>query len=168
MWVRCSSLGADVAAGARALADFEPVGGRGARRKILGGQAMLIDESYNASAASVRAALAVLKLMPGRRRVAVLGDMLELGDYSRSQHEALAGPAQEAADLVFSCGTWMKFLHDALPADRRGAHAADSAALAGLVAADVRAGDIVLVKGSLGSRMRVVTAALDALPEGHA
>ncbi len=162
------ALGADVAAGARALADFEPVGGRGRRRAILGGTATLIDESYNASSASVRAALAVLWLMPGRRRVAVLGDMLELGEYSRSQHESLATAAAESADIVFCCGPSMKYLYDILPAERRGAYAADSAMLAGIVAEDARAGDVILVKGSLGSRMRAVTDALDALPEGHA
>ncbi len=162
------AVGADVAAGASALADFEAVGGRGRRRAILGGHATLIDESYNASSASMRAALSVLRLTPGRRRVAVLGDMLELGDFSRSQHESLAVPVEESADIVFCCGPWMNFLFDALPADRRGAHVSDSVTLAGIVAADVRAGDVVLVKGSLGSRMRVVTDALDALPEGPA
>ena len=157
------ALGADVAAGARALAAFQPVGGRGARRPILDGAALLLDESYNASGASVRAALSVLRLIPATRRVAVLGDMLELGEYSRAEHEALAPPVLQAADVTYSCGPWMRYLFDALPEAQRGAHAEDSAALAGIVAADVREGDVLLVKGSLGSRMHRVVDALTAL-----
>ncbi len=157
------ALGADVAAGAAALAAFQPVGGRGARRAIMDGAALLLDESYNASGASVRAALAVLKLIPATRRVAVLGDMLELGDYSRVEHEALAAPVRQAADVTYSCGPWMRYMFDALPEAQRGAHAEDSAALAGIVAANVREGDVLLVKGSLGSRMHRVVDALTEL-----
>ncbi len=153
-------IGADLQAGAAALENFRPVGGRGARTAILGGRAALLDESYNASGASVRAALAVLKLTPAQRRVAVLGDMLELGDFSREEHESLAAAVAESADILYTCGPWMKFLYDATEERRRGAHATDSAALARIVGQDVRAGDVVLVKGSLGSRMRLVVAAL--------
>ncbi len=160
------ALGADVEAGARALAGFAPVAGRGSRQPIQGGRATLLDESYNASAASVRAALGVLALTPARRRVAVLGDMLELGDHSRAEHEALAPAARGSADLVHTCGRWMRFLHEALPDDRRGLHEPDSAALAAALPATLRDGDAVLVKGSLGSRMRLVVDALTAMP-GH-
>ena len=153
-------IGADLRAGAAALESFQPVGGRGARREILGGEAILLDESYNASGASVRAALAVLKLTPAQRRVAVLGDMLELGAFSREEHENLAGAVAESVDALYTCGPWMKFLFDATETSRRGAHAADSAALARIVSEDLRPGDAVLVKGSLGSRMRLVVAAL--------
>ncbi len=153
-------IGADLHAGAAALEGFRPVGGRGARRPILSGQATLLDESYNASGASVRAALAVLKLSPAKRRVAVLGDMLELGDFARAEHESLAGAVAESVDTLYTCGPWMKFLHDATEPRRRGAHADDSAALAGIVREDLRAGDAVLVKGSLGSRMRLVVDAI--------
>ena len=152
--------GADVREGAAALEAFRPVGGRGARQAIMAGAATLLDESYNASGASVRAALSVLKLMPARRRVAVLGDMLELGEFTRQEHESLAAAVAESADVLYTCGTWMKFLFDATEEGRRGAHAADSAALARVVREDLRAGDAVLVKGSLGSRMRVVVTAL--------
>ncbi len=153
-------LGVDLRAGAAALATFRPSDGRGARRAIMGGRAALLDESYNASGASVRAALAVLKLIPAQRRVAVLGDMLELGEFSRAEHESLAGAVAGSADALYTCGPWMKFLYDATEESRRGAHAADSTALARIVREDVRAGDAVLVKGSLGSRMRVVVDAL--------
>ncbi len=75
----------------RALEAFAPVVGRGARRQITlpGGPALLLDESYNGNPASMRAALAVLRLQPAKRRIAVLGDMLELGDRSRAEHRAL-------------------------------------------------------------------------------
>ncbi len=157
-----AAIGADLEAGAQALAGFAPLGGRGTRRPILGGAATLLDESYNASTASVRAALAVLKLMPARRRIAVLGDMLELGEHSRAEHERLAEALRDSADLLYCCGPWMKFLYDAVPAGYRGAHAPDSAALGPLVARDLRPGDAILVKGSLGSRMREIVDALAA------
>ena len=159
------ALGVDVKAGAGALAAFAPVDGRGTKRAIDGGRATLIDESYNASAASVRAALAVLALTPGRRRMAVLGDMLELGDHSRAEHESLAEAAGQSADIVHSCGPWMKCLHDSLRPAQRGVHAADSAALASALPALIEDGDVVLVKGSLGSRMRLVVDALANMPE---
>jgi len=154
-------LGADPARGAAALAGFAPVAGRGARRMIAvpGGEALLLDESYNASAVAMRAAFAVLAMQPAARRVAVLGDMRELGEFGPAEHAALAEPAT-AADIVFTCGPLMAHLRDRLPADRRGAHAEDSAALAPLVAAALRPGDAVLVKGSLGSRMKLIVDAI--------
>jgi UDP-N-acetylmuramoyl-tripeptide--D-alanyl-D-alanine ligase len=156
------ALGADVAHAAGSLADLHTLAGRGERRRIPvgGGQALLIDESYNANPASMRAALALLGQMPGRR-VAVLGDMLELGEQSGRLHAALAAAAEHAgAELVFTCGPRMARLHDALPATRRGAHAADSASLVPAVLDALRPGDVVLVKGSLGSRMARVVDAL--------
>ena len=156
------ALGADVAHAAGSLADLRPPAGRGERRRIAvpGGHALLIDESYNANPASMRAALAVLGQTPGRR-VAVLGDMLELGEQSRHLHAALAQSVERAAvDLVFTCGPHMARLHDALPAIRRGAHAPDSAALVPEVLDALRPGDVLLVKGSLGSRMACIVSAL--------
>ncbi len=156
------ALDADPARAAEALAGFVPGDGRGALRPILRGAASLLDESYNASGASVRAALSVLRLLPARRRVAVLGDMLELGAFARAEHESLADDAAGSADLVFCSGEMMRVLFDRLPASRRGAHAADAARLAPLVQAALRPGDVVLVKGSYGSRMRDVVATLTA------
>ena len=158
-----AALGADTAAAAAALGDFAPLAGRGQRRHVAvaGGTALLIDESYNASAASVRAALAVLRLQPAPRRLAVLGDMLELGDDAPAEHAGLADHVAASADLLFACGPLMRHLYDAVPPPLRAAHAPDAAALAPLVHAAVRAGDAVLVKGSLGSRMKTVVAALE-------
>jgi UDP-N-acetylmuramoyl-tripeptide--D-alanyl-D-alanine ligase len=157
------ALGADVAQAAGSLVDLQTLAGRGERRSIAvgdDGQALLIDESYNASPASMRAALALLGQMPGRR-VAVLGDMLELGEQAGQLHAALAASVEEAGvERVFTCGCHMAWLQDALPAARRGAHATDSASLAAAVADALRPGDAVLVKGSLGSRMKRVVDAL--------
>ena len=158
-------LGADVEAAAAALAGFAPGAGRGARRRVHlpGGEALLLDESYNASGASVRAALAVLALQPATRRIAVLGDMLELGAAGPAEHAALAPEVARCADLLFTCGPLMAGLHAAVPASVRAAHLEDSEALAPMVAAALRPGDAVLVKGSLGSRMQRVVQAIAAL-----
>ncbi|WP_284944434.1 UDP-N-acetylmuramoyl-tripeptide--D-alanyl-D-alanine ligase [Acidisoma cladoniae] len=156
------ALGVDPHHAAAALDGFSAVQGRGARRAIYvtGGEALLLDESYNASAPSVRAALAVLGLQPATRRIAVLGDMRELGDASAAEHEGLAPDVAANADLLFACGPEMRRLFDAVPADLRAVHTETSAVLAPLVAAALRPGDAVLVKGSLGSRMALIVAAL--------
>lgn len=166
------AAGGDVDKAAAALAGFQPVKGRGQRRAVPlpdGGSLTLIDESYNASPASIAAAAVLGRTPtgagePAGRRIAVLGDMREMGADSPRLHGALAEPLLAAGiDLVYCCGPHMHHLFDRLPAERRGGHAATSADLAPLVTAAVRAGDVVMVKGSLGSRMAVVVAALDAL-----
>jgi UDP-N-acetylmuramoyl-tripeptide--D-alanyl-D-alanine ligase len=156
-----AALGADIEKGAAALKDFTAIGGRGKRRGIMGGRAILLDESYNASAASMRAAFAVLRLTPGRRHIAVLGDMLELGEHSVAEHTALAAELCDAADQLYACGPWSRFLYEAVPAEKRGAYAEDSTALAPAVVQAVRDGDVILIKGSFGSRMQKIVAALD-------
>jgi UDP-N-acetylmuramoyl-tripeptide--D-alanyl-D-alanine ligase len=101
---------------------------------------------------------------PNGRRIAVLGDMRELGDHADAVHGALAEPIEAAqVDLVFSCGPHMGRLARALPRERCGAHGADSSELMPEVTAAVRAGDVVMVKGSLGSRMAPIVEALLAL-----
>ena len=160
------ALGADVGAAAAELARLEPLKGRGERHSVdcEGGSFLLIDESYNANPASVRAALEVLSRTEVRgegRRIAVLGDMLELGPESAQRHANLAEAVEAGGiDLVYSCGKDMAALHEALPKSRRGAHAPDSAALATIVTTAIGPGDAVMVKGSLGSRMAVVVEAL--------
>ncbi|MGH6792981.1 MAG: glutamate ligase domain-containing protein, partial [Methyloceanibacter sp.] len=140
--------------------------GRGARvvLEIKDGNVGIVDESYNANPASMRAALATLGLTPRdafARRVAVLGDMLELGPEGPRLHEELAEAVDEAGiDVVFACGELMGSLFEALPASRRGAYAKSAEELqAGLVEA-VGPGDIIMVKGSLGSRMAPLVEAL--------
>jgi len=148
----------DVLNAAAALKNFTALKGRGARFEVGGVQ--VIDESYNANPASMAAALALLGGAKGRK-LAVLGDMLEMGEGGLALHAALAEPIAAAnTDLVFASGPQMKALWDRLPANRRGAYAENSAALAPQLTAVLRPGDTVLVKGSLGSRMAVIVEAL--------
>jgi UDP-N-acetylmuramoyl-tripeptide--D-alanyl-D-alanine ligase len=157
-------LGLDLDRAAERLAGLRPGAGRGAVRAIAwgGGSIRLLDESYNANPASMTAAIDVLGRQAGRR-IAVLGDMLELGETGPDLHAALAQPLAEAAvDLVFTSGPLMRHLHDTLPQSRRGDWAESSAKLAPRVLEALQPGDVVLVKGSLGSAMRHVIAALDA------
>jgi UDP-N-acetylmuramoyl-tripeptide--D-alanyl-D-alanine ligase len=162
-----AALGVPTAAAAAALAGFFPVAGRGVQQalSVPGGTALLLDESYNANGASMRAALAVLAAQKPARRVAVLGDMLELGAHGPAEHAALAPDVAAAADVVFACGPLMRHLCAALPAKLPARHAADAAALAALVSPAIRPGDAVLVKGSLGSNMKLIVAALARLAE---
>jgi UDP-N-acetylmuramyl-tripeptide synthetase/UDP-N-acetylmuramoyl-tripeptide--D-alanyl-D-alanine ligase len=162
-------VGVDLGAAAAALAQLQPLKGRGQRVKIslAAGSIELIDESYNASPAAMRAAFQVLaqtRPASGGRRIAVLGDMRELGETSRLLHADLAPDLKAArADLVFTCGPLMEWLHVSLSDAMRGGHAADSQALLPAVVNAVHAGDVVLVKGSLGSRMAPIVEALRAL-----
>ena len=153
-----AALGFDIERGAKELAAFAALRGRGAHRRIpaRGGEALLLDESYNASPASVVAALRVLNLQPAKRRLAALGDMLELGEHGPAEHAGLAPDVDRSADLLFACGPLMRHLFDAVAPERRAGYALDAAALAPMVANAVAAGDAILVKGSLGSRMRQV------------
>jgi UDP-N-acetylmuramoyl-tripeptide--D-alanyl-D-alanine ligase len=168
-----SGLQLDLGLAAAGLAVLAPLKGRGQRRRITfaEGSFELIDESYNASPAAMRAAFAVLGASePGRggRRIAVLGDMRELGRAAPRLHAELARPLAEAGiDLVLTCGTLMAELSQALPRQRRGAHATDSQTLVPAVLATLRPGDVVLVKGSLGSRMAPIVDALVRLEGGR-
>jgi len=163
------AAGADPSRAAEALAELEALPGRGRRCELSwrGGTLTLIDESYNASPAAMRAAFAVLghaKPGPGGRRIAVLGDMREMGPTSPRLHAELAAPLVAAGvDLVLTCGPLMVELDAALPRDKRAGHTADSQGLIPAVVATVRPGDVVLVKGSLGTRMAPIVEALLAL-----
>ncbi|CAN5184629.1 UDP-N-acetylmuramoyl-tripeptide--D-alanyl-D-alanine ligase [soil metagenome] len=146
-----------------ALAAFEPLEGRGAEREVAG--FLLIDESYNANPISMSAAIRGLGARPTEgRRIVALTDMLELGADGPAFHAAIAGDVAAAdIDLVFCAGPLMKSLWDALPPTRRGGYAGSADALAPQVAQAVEPGDVVMVKGSNGSRASAVTAALVAL-----
>lgn len=167
-------LEGDVLNAAAALRDFSALKGRGARGTIsvAGGEAQLIDESYNANPASMAAALSLLASSNPKergRRIAVLGDMLEMGGDASSHHASLIAAIEDSrADLVFLCGPNMRALWDELPQSRRGAYAPTSRELAADVARALHVGDVVLVKGSFGSRMALVLDALvlDALEGG--
>jgi UDP-N-acetylmuramoyl-tripeptide--D-alanyl-D-alanine ligase len=166
-------VGADLALAALALAELKPIAGRGAPIEIEppSGPALVIDESYNANPASVDAALELLgraSIGPQGRRIAVLGDMLELGPKAKALHRGLAEAViANAVDLVFCCGPLMHNLWQALPASRRGGYAEDSAALEAQLLPAVRAGDVIMVKGSLGSRMAPIVKALQRVYPHH-
>ncbi|GAA0647552.1 UDP-N-acetylmuramoyl-tripeptide--D-alanyl-D-alanine ligase [Brevundimonas lenta] len=153
----------------QALGDFQPLAGRGQVTVVQapGGAFTLIDESYNANPLSMAAGFRSLGAKPvveGGRRVVVLTDMLELGDQSRTLHEGLIQPIAAAGlDLVHAAGMEMRRLHDALPPTRRGLWRETAAELAAEAAKLVRPGDIVMVKGSNGSKASLVAKALGAL-----
>jgi UDP-N-acetylmuramoyl-tripeptide--D-alanyl-D-alanine ligase len=160
------AVGTDVEAALPVLADLRPPNGRGARNllHVEGGEALLIDESYNANPASMRAALATLASVPRQkfqRRIAVLGDMLELGPEAAALHVGLKDAVDEAdVDLIFACGPHMKGLYDALPKSKKGGYAASSSALEDMLEANLRRGDVIMVKASNGTRLGSVVAAL--------
>ncbi|WP_409018735.1 UDP-N-acetylmuramoyl-tripeptide--D-alanyl-D-alanine ligase [Brevundimonas vesicularis] len=157
----------------QALAAFQPLAGRGQTSQVpvAGGHFTLIDESYNANPLSMKAgfiSLAGKSVGPGGRRVVVLTDMLELGEHSRALHEGLADAIQAAGlDLVHTAGPEMRRLHDILPARLRGLWCETGADLATRASELVRAGDVVMVKGSNGSKASLVAAALARLGERH-
>jgi UDP-N-acetylmuramoyl-tripeptide--D-alanyl-D-alanine ligase len=160
------AIGADLPAALEALSDLAPPNGRGARSmlRIGGGEALLIDESYNANPASMKAALETLGAVPRDkfgRRIAVLGDMLELGSEAPALHTGLKSAVDAAGvDLVFACGQHMKGLYDALPAAKKGGYSLTPPSLEAALTDHLRAGDVVMVKASNGTRLGAVVAAL--------
>ena len=163
-----AAFGLDVPQGAAALAALKALKGRGAREnlRLATGAITLLDESYNASPASVRAALSLLRgaELEGRgRRIAVLGDMRELGVQGPALHRELAPDlAAAGVELAFLIGPLMRGLYDLLPENMRGGHWGDSQSAVEPVRAALRDGDVVLVKGSLGTRMAPIVEALRA------
>jgi UDP-N-acetylmuramoyl-tripeptide--D-alanyl-D-alanine ligase len=161
------ALGVPLADGLAALADFRPLEGRGAERRVTlaGGAFTLIDESYNANPASVAAALRTLGLRQAEgRRIVVLTDMLELGPQSAAYHADLAGEIEAAnVDLVFCAGPMMKSLWRALPPTRQGAYAESAEALEPLLTRAIEPGDLVMVKGSRDSKAKALFDALSGL-----
>lgn len=161
----------DLEPAAKALADFTPPKGRGERQKIAlrGGEISLLDESYNANPTSMRAALELLAAArpgPNGRRIAVLGDMLELGPRAGELHAELSEDVARAhVDLLFTAGPLMARLFYAADDARRGAHRASAAELEEAVLEAIRPGDVVMIKGSNGSRMSRIAAAVKSLAQ---
>jgi UDP-N-acetylmuramoyl-tripeptide--D-alanyl-D-alanine ligase len=160
------ALGADVEVCAAALRRFSPQKGRGERFSVPtpDGPATIIDESYNANPASMRAALALLGAAtpgPKGRRIAVIGDMLELGPKAAAMHAELAADlSANKVDLLFGAGPLTRALYEAAPASMRAAWTERSSELTDEVARALRAGDIAMIKGSNGSRMGPLVSAL--------
>ncbi len=161
-----SLVGADLAHAALALAQQVPAAGRGTRitLELPAGPALVIDESYNANPTSMRAALALLGQAatgPDGRRIAVLGDMLELGPAGPELHRELVDPIRDkGVDLVYCAGPLMGALWQALPSALRGGYANSAAELEPQVLGSIRGGDAVMIKASAGSRMGPLVKAL--------
>ncbi|MCO6185641.1 UDP-N-acetylmuramoyl-tripeptide--D-alanyl-D-alanine ligase [Rhizobium sp. L1K21] len=162
------AAGGDVKAAMTALEGFSAGKGRGERHHLsLGageGSFTLIDESYNANPASMRAAISLLAASPvaGKgRRIAVLGDMLEMGDHAQAVHADLAGPLKDAgiAD-VWLAGPDMRALAEALGNDANVTYRAGAQEMAEFAISNVRDGDVLVVKSSLGTGFGKITAAL--------
>jgi UDP-N-acetylmuramoyl-tripeptide--D-alanyl-D-alanine ligase len=173
-WVRNSlavlaavdAIGANLELAAQAMADVEPGPGRGTKITVhtAAGPIVVIDDSYNANPASVRAALEVLGGHLGGRRILALGDMGELGSQTQSLHAELADAISTASvDLVFTVGTHTRALESILPANLRGGHFETSGVAAPEIAEAIRPGDTILVKGSNAVGMGDVVRALVAL-----
>lgn len=162
------AVGADLARAAMALANAAPAKGRGVQERLQNdaGEILLIDESYNANPASMQAALGLLshaRVGKNGRRIVVLGDMLELGQFGPKLHAEIADHLNEhKVDTVYAAGPLMKYLWDATPAARRGGYAETSAELKEHLVGQLRNGDAVMVKGSKGSRMGLLVDAIRA------
>lgn len=158
--------GADLARAALALADAAPPKGRGVQEllEIKNGNLLLLDESYNANPESMAAALALLATAAkGRkgRRIAVLGDMLELGAFGPDLHRGLLKDLEEnQIDRVYAAGPLMQNLWGLLPGVQQGKHALQSVDLIPALIRDLQPGDSVVIKGSLGSKMGPIVEAL--------
>ena len=163
------SVNADIAIASQAFGEFEAGDGRGATTQypVENTQYLLINEGYNANPISMKAALVSLSdqaiLVAGSRRIAVLGDMRELGDESGRLHRELLDPVTAAkVDLVFACGPYMRELFNLLPGATRGAYAEKSTDLIAPLLAAIAPGDVIMVKGSLGTNMKPIVEALKA------
>ncbi len=157
------AVGGDLAAAGLALAEMPGLPGRGERRilPIAGGEALLIDESYNANPLSMTATLTQLGREKADRRIAILGGMRELGDRSVALHAGLVEPLVAGrVDYAILVGAEMAPLADALGGVIPFVHVADTAAAIPLIQSEMRAGDAILVKGSNGVGLSRLVAAL--------
>ena len=168
------AAGADVRMAVEALSRLEAPPGRGRRYALSwrGGELSLIDESYNASPAAMRAALSVLGASSparGGRRVVVLGDMLELGEAAPRFHRALLQPILESGiDRVFLVGSAIAALDEVLPEEKRGGLWSSAEEAIPSLLSDLRAGDVVTVKASHGVHAdRIVEKLIEKGREGE-
>ncbi|HYF28737.1 MAG TPA: cyanophycin synthetase [Candidatus Paceibacterota bacterium] len=162
------ALGVPVKQALLGLAEYEPPPGRA---RILAGVSgsLLIDDTYNSSPAAVEEALKSLTLVKGaKRRVAILGDMLELGRYSAKEHERIGVIAAEYVDVLITVGHRAESIATAFLNAREGGTVEDyenSVLAAAAIPESIREGDVVLIKGSQSMRMERITEALLANPE---
>ncbi len=156
------ALGADVKKACQNLSRMKPLKGRGAQiQTIIDGKLItLIDDSYNANPSSMKAAISVLAQKEGRK-LAVLGDMLELGEQSRPLHTALADDLTTGGiDRLYTVGREMRALFETVPPEMRGWAAQTALELLPILKQDLRNGDVVLLKGSNGTKIGRLVEAL--------
>lgn len=161
--------GVEVKEAAEALEAFRPGGGRGATSELTLGDISVgvIDESYNANPASMRATLGVLAgREPTGRKIAVLGEMRELGPGAPSLHADLAPDAAAAADIIHTAGPMMEHLRNALPPAKRGTHTENAEDLLQVLLENLQDGDLLLFKGSNASRVGPLVASLVEASKG--
>ncbi|MFN0022770.1 MAG: UDP-N-acetylmuramoyl-tripeptide--D-alanyl-D-alanine ligase [Parvularculaceae bacterium] len=163
------ALGLSAARAASGLKGLSAAAGRGAQTRVRlksGAEVTILDESYNANPTSMAAALALLGQMQPRgngRRVAVLGEMLELGSEAPALHAGLAEALVAArVEALYVAGALMQFLWEKAPTSARAGLAADAKSLAPMILGSLQDGDIVMVKGSNASRVSEIVAALKA------
>ena len=162
-----SLAGANLEAAAAALAEFGAGAGRGEHKRIElnGATVTVIDESYNANPVSMAASISLLGATEpnkGGRRIAILGDMLELGDEAASFHAGLSENLKAAGvDRLYTAGALMETLFAAVPKVMRAASGRSVAEIAPLLLEDLRDGDIILVKGSNASKVSEIISFLE-------
>ena len=160
------ALNSDVATAAQRLSELKPLPGRGNQTVIHlnNGPIKLIDETYNANPASMRAAIHTLgnmKSSSSGRRIAALGEMLELGDQTSKFHKEIGlALIENEIDLIFACGPKMSQMFQDLPARMRGGFSDTSKELIGQIFIKIRPGDIITVKGSAANKMNLIVEAL--------
>ena len=167
VFAACAATGLDAKDVSEALASVNAERGRGQAVRVAlpeQGDFTLLDDAYNANPVSMRAAIASLGAMrpgEGGRRIAVLGEMFELGPTSRDLHAGLAEPLCEAkVDQVYTCGALMSALNDALPSAMQAGYARDAGSVLELIKSAIRPGDVVMLKGSNASGLHKVAAVL--------
>jgi UDP-N-acetylmuramoyl-tripeptide--D-alanyl-D-alanine ligase len=152
-----NEAGAELEYGAHHLKNFKALKGRGEIIHVANGNYIIIDDSYNASPTSVKAALENLKFYKNdnHRVIAVLGNMVQLGSQSDEMHLGLCNDLSNV-DKVYTVGDSMKKVYDKLTDELRGGHADSSAEMLEIIANDIREGDVLLVKGSNAMKMNLI------------
>lgn len=157
-----ANLNLDIKRSVMALALFQTGNGRGKILPLQEQNGLVLDESYNASTLSIRTALQTLSLLAPARKIVVLGDIMELGEYSEQEHLSLLPNITSNADLVFCCGSMMKIVFEQLPPPLQGAWCASAQELIPLIQSILQDNDTLLVKGSNSMRMSAIVTTLTA------